>query len=170
MERAARRLGAEAAAEAAELRRLLGGAGEAYPVLGGAAAARAHADLLASRADRLDPKVRARLEIGRDRTPAELAAAARTRYRVTEALGACLGAGWYWLALPCTAGPALPRRGHDDRERRRLLALNAPASLAGLPALAVPVALPGGGTGGIQLVCRDVGGLRALAARVAGRG
>ncbi len=169
MERAALGLGAEAAAEAAELRRRLEGAGEAYPVLGGAAAARAHAGLLAARADRLDPKVRARLEAGRDRGPAELAEAERTRARVTDALGACLEAGWDWLALPCTAGPALPRGGHDDRERRRLLALNAPASLAGMPALAVPVTLPGGGTGGVQLVCRDIGGLRALAARVAGK-
>jgi amidase/aspartyl-tRNA(Asn)/glutamyl-tRNA(Gln) amidotransferase subunit A len=166
---AAEALGAEPAAEAAELRRSLEGAGEAYPVLGGAAAARAHAGLLARHADALDPSVRARLEAGARRTPAELGAASAVRARVTDALGACLDAGWDWVALPCTAGPALPRGGHVDAERRRLLILNAPASLAGLPAIAVPVALPGGGTGGVQLVCRDAAGLRSLAARVAGR-
>ena len=169
MARAAGDLGAEDAAEAADLRAALAGAGEAYPVLGGAAAARAHADLLARHAADLDPVVRARLEAGRDRSPGEIREAEVVRARVTRALGGCLADGWDWLALPCTAGPALRRGGHDDRARRRLLALNAPASLAGLPAVAVPVALPGGGTGGIQLLARDVPGLRALVARVAGR-
>lgn len=169
-ERAAAALGAGRTREGAELARLLEGAGEAYPVLGGAAAAQAHAGLLARHADALDPAVRARLEAGARRTAEELAAASRVRARVTDALGACLEAGWDWIALPCTAGPALRRGGHTDAERRRLLALNAPASLAGLPAVAVPVALPGGGTGGIQLIGRDVAGVRALVDRVAGRG
>lgn len=168
-ERAASELGARRADESGALVALLEGAGEAYPVLGGAAAATAHAGLLARHAGALDPAVRARLEAGARRTPGELEAASRVRARVTDALGACLGAGWDWLALPCTAGAALRRGGHVDAERRRLLALNAPASLAGLPAVAVPVTLPDGGTGGIQLICRDITRLRAAVDRVAGR-
>lgn len=163
-------LGAAESADAAGLRALLAGAGEAYAVLGGAAAARTHAELLRRHGPALDPRVRARLEAGRDRSSDELRQAEAARTRVTEALAACLDAGWDWIALPCTAGPALPRGGHDDRQRRRLLALNAPASLAGLPAVAVPVALGDAGSGGVQLVARDTEGLRALVARVAGRG
>ncbi len=168
--RAAGALGAEAPPEAEDLRRALEGAGAAYPVLGGAAAARTHAGLLARHAAELDPAVRARLETGARRSPAEIEAASSVRARVTDALGSCLAAGWDWVALPCTAGPALRRGGHDDTERRRLLALNAPASLAGLPAVAVPVALDDGLSGGIQLIGRDTSVLRALVARVAGMG
>jgi len=36
--------------------------------------------------------------------------------------------------------------------RKTLLALNAPASLAGLPAAAVPVFLPDGRSGGLQII------------------
>lgn len=167
-QREALRLGAEdSPAEAADLRAALAGAGQAYPVLGGSAAARVHAPWLATIADRLDPAVLARLLAGAARTPAEIAEAETTRARVTASLRAALRSGWDWVALPCTAGPAVPRGGHTEAVRRRLLALNAPASLAGLPALARPVPLPDGLTAGIQLVTADVDRLLAAVERSA---
>lgn len=149
-----------AAAAAAEG---LGGAGEAYPVLGGHAAARVHAEWMDGRAGAYDPVVLSRLRAGRGRTTAELAGAESTRERVNETFASLFEGGWDFLALPCTVGTALPKAGHDARLRERLLTLNAPASLAGLGALAVPVAVGAEGlTAGLQLVARDIDVLRAL--------
>lgn len=162
------RLGAdESPAEAADLRAALAQAGQAYAVLGGSAAARVHAPWLAAIADRLDPAVLARLRAGAARTPAEIGEAEAVRAHVAATLLAALVSGWDWVALPCTAGPAVPRGGHTEAVRRRLLALNAPASLAGLPALARPVPLPGGLTAGIQLVTADLDRLLSAVARSA---
>lgn len=148
---------------AAALRHALRGAGEAYPVLGGHAAARVHAAWLDTHAADYDPAVLARLRAGRDRAPEELAAAETVRERVSEALRRAFAAGLDFIALPCTVGAALPKAGHDIALRRRLLALNAPASLAGLGALAVPVPTGDEGlTAGLQLVARDIDALRAL--------
>jgi len=167
-QREALRLGAEESpAEAADLRAALARAGQAYPVLGGAAAARVHAPWLEAIADRLDPAVLARLRAGADRTPAEIADAEGVRGRVTDALLGALGAGWDWIALPCTAGPAVRRGGHTEEVRRQLLALNAPASLAGLPAVVRPVRLPDDLTAGIQLLAADTERLLAIVQRSA---
>lgn len=166
--RAALDLGAEEAPDLArDLRAELAGAGDAYPILGGAAAARVHARWLETLAPRLEPAVLARLRAGAARTPEEIAAAENVRGRVTRTLVDILGAGWDWIALPCTAGPAVPRGGHTDVVRRQLLTLNAPASLAGLPVVARPVPLDDGLSAGIQLLARDTPRLRELTAGLA---
>ena len=150
-----------AAASAAE--EGLRGAGAAYPVLGGHAAARVHAAWMDDRADAYDPVVLARLRAGRARATAELTHAESVRARATETFASIFGEGWDFVALPCTTGTALPKSGHDARLRERLLTLNAPASLAGLGALALPVPVGTEGlTAGLQLVARDVDVLRAL--------
>ena len=166
--RAALDLGAEEDASVAEdLRAGLAQAGDAYPVLGGAAAARVHAPWMQALEGRCDPAVLARLRAGAARTAAELAQAGRVRARVDRALRATLASGWDWIALPTTAGPAVKRGGHSEDVRRQLLRLNAPASLAGLPALARPVSLEEGLTTGIQVVTADLDRLLAAAARSA---
>ncbi|MEY3391384.1 MAG: hypothetical protein RLZZ322_232, partial [Verrucomicrobiota bacterium] len=53
-------------------------------------------------------------------------------------------------------GGAVSKAAADDAHRRRLLALNAPASLAGLPAVVAPARLPGGLTAGVQFVFPDL--------------
>ena len=57
-----------------------------------------------------------------------------------------------FLVLPATPCAALPNDQLTPENRARLLALTAPASLAGLPVLTIPVALPSGLTTGIQVV------------------
>jgi amidase/aspartyl-tRNA(Asn)/glutamyl-tRNA(Gln) amidotransferase subunit A len=57
-----------------------------------------------------------------------------------------------FLVLPATPFPALPLTQLNLENRRRILALNAPASLGGLPVLTLPVPLPSGLTAGLQVV------------------
>ncbi len=57
-----------------------------------------------------------------------------------------------FLVLPATPCPALTKAECTLENRSRLLALTAPVSLAGLPVLSVPVALPSGLTTGLQIV------------------
>ena len=53
-------------------------------------------------------------------------------------------------------GGAVSKAATDDAHRRRLLALNAPASLAGLPLVAAPARLPDGRTAGVQFLFPDM--------------
>ena len=57
-----------------------------------------------------------------------------------------------FLILPATPCPALTKAECTLENRGRLLALTTPVSLAGLPVLTVPVALPSGLTTGLQIV------------------
>jgi amidase/aspartyl-tRNA(Asn)/glutamyl-tRNA(Gln) amidotransferase subunit A len=58
--------------------------------------------------------------------------------------------------LPATPCAALTKAECDQSHRERVLALTAPASLAGLPVLSVPVALPSGLTAGLQVIVNSV--------------
>ena len=63
-----------------------------------------------------------------------------------------------FLVLPATPFPALTKAECTPANRARLLALTAPASLAGLPVLTLPVALPDGLVTGVQVIvnqCRS---------------
>lgn len=171
LRRAALAHGAEDDPEPARsLREALRGAGEAYPVLGAHAAARVHARWMDAHAADYDPVVLDRLIAGRNRGEEELTKARAAQARVKAALESCFAAGWDFVALPCTTGVALPKPGHDAALRARLLQLNAPASLAGLGALAVPVPAGDEGlTAGLQLVARDIDSLRGLVGQAARR-
>jgi amidase/aspartyl-tRNA(Asn)/glutamyl-tRNA(Gln) amidotransferase subunit A len=57
-----------------------------------------------------------------------------------------------FLVLPATPFPALRKIDCTPAARQQLLTLTTPASLAGLPVLTVPVALPSGLTGGLQII------------------
>ena len=169
MRRVAERAGAqEDAAATALLRLALAEAAEAYPALGGHAAARVHAAWLERRRADYDPAVWARLDAGRRRTHEELRAAEAVRARVIDAFRAVFRRH-HFIALPATVGGAVPKARADDALRRKLLALNAPASLAGLPCLAAPAPLEDGLTGGVQFLFPDMAnfGWDSLLARLA---
>jgi amidase/aspartyl-tRNA(Asn)/glutamyl-tRNA(Gln) amidotransferase subunit A len=130
-------------------------AAEAYPILGGHAAARVHAAWLERRRPDYDPVVWERLDIGRRRTHEEIRAAEAIRTRIIDAFRVVFQR-YHFIALPATFGSAVRKADSDATHRRRLLALNAPASLAGLPLIAAPARLPNGLTAGVQFVFPDM--------------
>lgn len=148
--------GAQEDPAAAELLRMAcAEAASAYPVLGGHAASRVHAAWLDRRREAYDPVVWQRLDAGRRRTPEELRQAEGVRQRVSEAFRAVFRRH-HFIALPATFGPAVAKSALDDAHRRRLLALNAPGSLAGLPAVAAPARRTDGLTVGVQFLFPDM--------------
>lgn len=152
-EREARARGWEFSSDAEKLfAEICAGVETSYPALGGAEAAAVHKALLARHADRYDPVVRARLEAGAARTEAEIAVALAHRGRVRAMFDEFFEM-YDAMAWPCVPCVAQPKSGHTDALRAELLRLNTPASLAGLPAVSFPVAVPGTGlTAGIQMV------------------
>jgi len=66
-----------------------------------------------------------------------------------------------FLVLPASPFPALAKPDRTPESRARILSLEAPASIGGLPVLTVPVPLPGGLTTGLQVVV-EVSGSPAL--------
>jgi Asp-tRNA(Asn)/Glu-tRNA(Gln) amidotransferase A subunit family amidase len=137
------------------LRRACTEAADAYPTLGGHAAARVHAAWLERRRADYDPIVWERLDIGRRRTYEEIRAAEVVRARVIDAFRTVFRRH-HFIALPATFGGAVRKADSDATHRRRLLALNAPASLAGLPLVVAPARLPNGLTAGVQFVFPDM--------------
>ena len=137
------------------LRLALAEAADAYPTLGGHAAARVHAGWLERRRADYDPVVWERLDVGRRRTYEELRAAEAVRARVIDAFRTVFRRH-HFIALPATFGGAVRKADSDAAHRRRLLALNAPASLAGLPVVAAPARLPNGLTAGVQFLFPDM--------------
>ena len=136
---------------------------DTYVVLGGSESRVVHAAWADRYADRYDPLVRGRLEAARRLTDADIAAAGERRRIVLDAWEEVLRDHDFVL-LPATPCRALTKAGCTPANRMRLLGLTAPASLAGLPVLTIPVPLsPGPGTG-IQVVARSAEGpvLRAI--------
>ena len=95
----------------------------------------------------LSPHVRRNLERGARLTPADRAVAERARTAVRAGFDRLL-ADFPVLVLPTLLGqpPLLGARGYP------LTALTGPASLAGLPALSLPVPAPGGLIASIQVI------------------
>jgi len=156
MRAVALRAGAQEDPVAATLLRLaFTEAAEAYPTLGGYAAARVHAGWLERRRADYDPIVWERLDTGRRRTHDELRDAEAVRTRVIDAFRTIFRRH-HFIALPATFGGAVRKADSDMTHRRRLLALNAPASLAGLPVVAAPARLPNGLTAGVQFIFPDM--------------
>jgi aspartyl-tRNA(Asn)/glutamyl-tRNA(Gln) amidotransferase subunit A len=145
----------EDAAATALLKLAFAEAADAYPTLGGHAAARVHAAWLERRRADYDPVVWERLDVGRRRTHQELRAAEAVRTRVTDAFRAVFRRH-HFIAMPATFGGAASKAASDATHRRRLLALNAPASLAGLPLVVAPARLPDGLTAGVQFLFPDM--------------
>ncbi|MDB6166683.1 MAG: atzE [Lacunisphaera sp.] len=127
------------------------GAVDAYITIGMSEAHAVHRDWLAPYREHYDPVIWQRFSDAANYPPAQLAAA---RTKLEEVRGAFRDffADHDFLVLPAVPGPA-PRKADCTPElRRNILALTAPASLAGLPVLSVPVALPSGLTAGLQII------------------
>jgi len=124
---------------------------ESYSVLTGAEAAFGHREWLDSQKDRYSPAVWDRLDRGRRRTETELIHAASNRQFLTDTLASYF-LSYDFLVLPASPSAA-PR--HEDcasLDRTRILDLTAPASLAGLPVLSLPVRLGDGLWTGLQVI------------------
>jgi len=84
--------------------------------------------------------------------PAEkLAHAEESRQQIRRAFAAFFERHDF-LVLPCAPVPALTKAQCTPEMRRSILTFTAPASLAGLPCLTVPVRLPSGLTAGLQVI------------------
>lgn len=110
-----------------------------------------HQAWLDTHADRYDPAVLARIMRGRNWTAADYAAA-ETHTGQIKAFFQQVWQHYGCLALPA-APTAAPRPGDiSDAFRRRILEYTAPASLAQLPALTIPIPLGPGQTHGLQII------------------
>ena len=148
----AQKAGAQLDNAATELLRLsCNTAAEAFPVLGGSAAARVHSAWHQRRKHDYDPAVWTRIEQGRLRTAEEIRDAENTRLKIQDAFRTVFQ-HYDFVAMPCTAGPAVDKASLTAAHRRQLLTLNAPASLAGLPVVVAPVTLDSGLTAGVQFI------------------
>jgi len=101
--------------------------------------------------DRYDPNVLQRVNRVHSLTPAQIENAELglatirmlwTKYFLT----------YDFLVLPATPCPGLTKTECTQDNRMRILTLNAPASIGGLPVLTVPVTLPSGLTTGLQII------------------
>lgn len=133
------------------LRRVFEGCGEWYSVLTSAEAAAVHADWLDNRKAEYGEAVWRRIDRGRHWTP-EAEGDALVRRQLLQATLASYFMTFDFLVLPATPCPALPLRESESYPRERLIEVSAPASLAGLPALTLPVPLDGGLTTGLQVL------------------
>jgi amidase/aspartyl-tRNA(Asn)/glutamyl-tRNA(Gln) amidotransferase subunit A len=156
MEALAMKAGAQLDPAASELlRRISQEAAQAYPILGGHAASRVHAAWLDRRQQDYDPVVWQRLDAGRQRTPEALRQAEMVRAKVIDVFRT-LFRRHHFIALPCTAGPAVRKSECTETHRQRLLTLNALASLAGLPVIVAPATRTDGRTVGVQFIFPDL--------------
>ena len=131
------------------------GAAFAYLVLTSTEAARGHAAWLDAHRAQYSPTVWQRLDRGRHWSETE-GIAAEVRRRFIRHTLASYFLTYDFLVLPATPCAALTRAECDQSHRERVLALTAPASLAGLPVLSAPVALPSGLTAGLQVIVNSV--------------
>jgi amidase/aspartyl-tRNA(Asn)/glutamyl-tRNA(Gln) amidotransferase subunit A len=131
------------------------GAALAYFVITSTEAARGHAAWLDTHREQYSPTVWQRLDRGRHWSVTE-SAAAEVRRRVIRHTLTSYFLTYDFLVLPATPCAALTKAECDQSHRERVLALSAPASLAGLPVLSAPVLLPSGLTTGLQVIVNSV--------------
>jgi aspartyl-tRNA(Asn)/glutamyl-tRNA(Gln) amidotransferase subunit A len=123
----------------------------AYTVIVAREALAVHRPFLERHADDYDPVVLARLKRAMEFSDTDEAAARATMSAVGAMMrDAIANAGT--LVMPVSPLPALTKAQCDDAHRARILRLNAPVSLADVPSLTVPVPLPGGLSGGVQVI------------------
>lgn len=123
----------------------------AYTVIVAREALSIHRPFLERHAHEYDPAVLARLKRAMGLTDSDEATARATMSAVGAMLRDAIAEAGA-VVIPVSPVPALTKAQCDDPHRARILRLNAPASLAGLPALTIPVPLPGGLSGGLQVI------------------
>jgi amidase/aspartyl-tRNA(Asn)/glutamyl-tRNA(Gln) amidotransferase subunit A len=142
------------AATGDELRSKFASAAEVYGVLTGTEAWRFHRKWADRHRARYGPLVQDRLDRARSISPAQVAAVESSRASLVLAWTRFFLA-YDFLVMAAAPFPALAPGDFTAANRLRMLGLTAPASVGGLPALAVPVPLPSGMTAGLQVVFSD---------------
>lgn len=127
------------------------GAGEAYGVLQSIEAYAVHAGWLDAHKGAYGEAVWARIDRGRRWAP-EQVQKARIRHTIVRTTWASFFLTYDYLVMPIAPFPALPSTALTQENRDRLLNLNTPVSLGGLPVVVIPVSLPGGLSTAVQVV------------------
>ncbi|HEY1847579.1 MAG TPA: amidase family protein [Opitutaceae bacterium] len=126
-------------------------AAETYGVLAGLESWRIHRKWAVRHRAEYGPLVQARLDRAKAISQAQVAAVEPSLAALRNAWDSLFKARDF-LVMPAAPFAALAKEDCTPANRLRMLALTAPASLAGLPALAVPVALASGLSAGLQVV------------------
>ena len=146
-----------APADAATREHLLGAfapAAEIYGILAGAESWHVHRHWADRFRDRYGPLLLERLERARHIGAGQVLGVEAGR-QALELAWARFFLSYDFLVMPATPSPALTWAECTHATRLRMLGLTAPVSLAGLPCLALPVALPSGLTTGLQVVVNN---------------
>lgn len=145
-------------ADAAQRSALLeswGNAVDAYSTVVMTEAFAVHRKWLSPHRDEYDPGIWQRFNDA-GKIPAEKVLAARGEFERVQKTFSDLFGTVDFIALPCAPVPAITKAQATPETRRAILTLTAPASVAGLPALTVPVPLPNGLTAGLQIIAPSV--------------
>jgi amidase/aspartyl-tRNA(Asn)/glutamyl-tRNA(Gln) amidotransferase subunit A len=135
----------------AELLNRFAPAAEIYGVLAGTETWRIHRKWAERYRSRYGPLVRDRLDRARAISLAQVAAVEPSQANLRHAWSMFFQA-YDFLVMAATPFPALTREGFTPANRLTMLGLTAPASLAGLPVLTLPVALSSGLSTALQVV------------------
>jgi amidase/aspartyl-tRNA(Asn)/glutamyl-tRNA(Gln) amidotransferase subunit A len=128
-------------------------AAEVYGVLAGVETWKLHRKWADRYRARYGPLVQDRLDRARAISPAQVAAVDPSQATLVKAWNDYF-ASHDFLVMPAAPCAALGLHELTSANRLRMLGLTAPASLGGLPALTIPVALPSGLSAGLQVVFR----------------
>jgi len=126
-------------------------AAEVYGVLAGAESWKIHKKWVERHRAQYGPLLQDRLERARGISPAQVAAVEPSFEALVLAWKGFFQA-YDFLVMAASPFPALAKADCTPANRLRMLDLTTPASLAGLPALTVPVPLPSGLTTGLQVI------------------
>jgi amidase/aspartyl-tRNA(Asn)/glutamyl-tRNA(Gln) amidotransferase subunit A len=129
-------------------------AAEVYGVLAGVETWKIHRKWAEKHRGRYGPLLRDRLDRARAISQAQVAAVVPSHEALRLTWEKFFQA-YEFLVLAATPVPALALSDCTPANRLRMLGLTAPASLAYLPALTIPVPLPDGLSTGLQIVVRD---------------
>ncbi len=127
-----------------------------YSVLQSLESYAVHEQWIDSHRDRYNPVVWQRIDRGRHWSSEEVEAAERGRGELRDFFGQ-LFKRFDYAVLPATMIPAPRENQLDEAFRSQIITLTAPASLAALPVLTVPVPLEHKLSGGLQIIYSDPG-------------
>tara|TARA_B110000305_G_C19464163_1_gene656629 strand:+ start:3499 stop:4830 length:1332 start_codon:yes stop_codon:yes gene_type:complete len=136
---------------ASELAQKCSGVGQTYAVLQSTEAYAIHQDSLDAHREKYGSAVWHRIDRGRHWTARQIDAAALRALKIRSSYENIFSQ-FDFLVTPITVEPAPLHDNHSDKTRDALIQLNTHVSIAGKPALAVPVPLASGLSLGLQVV------------------
>jgi aspartyl-tRNA(Asn)/glutamyl-tRNA(Gln) amidotransferase subunit A len=136
------------------LREIFAPAAEVYGVLAGLESLKVHRKWSERHRGRYGPLLLDRIDRARGISPAQVAAVEPSFQMLRQAWDRFF-VDHDFLVMPSVPFPALVKADCTLANRLRMMGLTAPASLGGLPVLAVPVALPSGLTAGLQVIVKS---------------